>query len=262
MTPSSSAGVNLVLSEAHLKLVRQRLVVVLIWAEAVLAGLHMMITWAPAGAFAGDLVKLVHLDREGNLPSWFSAIQLALLGITMLAIFMLVQVRSPGRHQNWLWMLGAVAAFFMSADEAAAIHELLGTMLADMLRSADRSGVVAVLRSYPSYYWALIYVPVALPLGVFGAFFLWRELGRAKWKVLLGMATFGMGAVVIDCIEGGWGNKEHGLLSSGIVPVDLFLIEEMMEMVGVTLIVIGMAEHASSLVLGQAHANRSTDEPA
>lgn len=75
----------------------------------------------------GIIHRLFDLDAEGNIPAWFSSIQLFLIGL----IFLIKGYRpDPDRAPSPLFFLMVGAGFvFLSADEAASIHEKITYVL-------------------------------------------------------------------------------------------------------------------------------------
>jgi hypothetical protein len=207
--------------------------------ELLLALLHAFFTWPEH--IPASLSRLFDVDREGNLPSWFSASQLLLLALVMAA------AAFAAKKHRFVWVFCAAAALFLSADEASALHELAGSAAGDLFENARAGSMLRKLASFPSYYWALIYVPIAAPLGVAVLWHLWRDLGENRNGVLVGAAVFVTGAVLLDYLEGHYGNDQHAripiYLGGARYLFDIFLIEELLEMAGVTLAINAMLRH-------------------
>ncbi len=239
----------------HLRKLRLRLFCVLVGCEAILAFLHMAITWAPKGTYHILVFRMFHMDREANFPTWFSSAQLLLVGLVLLLIFALERRHSPNSWAVLVWLLSAIGVIFLSADETAKIHEFLGTWFDEVFDSAQAGTFLHTLKSFPSYYWALAYVPIAIPAQIFLSIFFWKRLAEARWMAIAGMMVFVVGAVLLDHLEGRFGNADHLPLPIQLFDVnfrfDIFLFEELLEMLGVTMILFALAEHASKLMLMQ-----------
>lgn len=74
-------------------------------------------------ATLGLLAARFDLDGEGNLPSYFSALQLLACGL-VLTLFAL-QHRRTGSRWRHHWTVLACGFVYLSFDEAAQLHELL-----------------------------------------------------------------------------------------------------------------------------------------
>ena len=68
------------------------------------------------------LVDQFDLDREGNLPAWFSAMMLTACAVLLFAIYLAKRRRRDAQTACW----GGLAAIFLylSVDEASGLHEL------------------------------------------------------------------------------------------------------------------------------------------
>lgn len=215
----------------------------LLICEVSLALLHMAFTWPPSGTYSRHTVVFFHLDREYNLPALFSTVQFLLLGTTLLSIRRLNSAKDSRVAKSRFWLLLALGAFFLAADELFQIHESLGSVLGELAKSAPKGTWLSLVLDFPGYYWVIVYLPIALPAALFTAGFLWRELGPQRWLPLIGIGLFFLGAVGLDFVEGGLGNSEHTPFPITVLGVsfifDAFLFEELFEMLGVTLVLAG-----------------------
>ncbi|MBI3925305.1 MAG: hypothetical protein HY319_07190 [Armatimonadetes bacterium] len=216
----------------------------LVAVEVVLAGMHVLVTWAPAGTCIRPTLAMFDLGQEGNLPTWFSAAQFLLLGLVLGAIYLLERRRHPEKPLILCWLALALGALFLSADEAAQIHEWIGAQLSHTIEHANPRSWVARLILFPSYYWVLIYAPIGLPLAAVVARFLWRQLGPARGPSTAGILLFLAGAVGLDYAEGRYRSGPSPFLWH----MDVFLVEEMAEMLGVTLVLTACLVHTVRLL--------------
>jgi hypothetical protein len=106
------------------------------------------------------------LDREANLSTWVSTVQLAVIGALALAL------ASLRRRRGWLWI--GLGFLYLSADELAQIHEWVGDV---MWHSPFRLGFIA-----PPYPWVLLFGPPFLIFSIWMVRFAAREL--AEWPDL------------------------------------------------------------------------------
>lgn len=225
-------------------------IVILGAVQTFLAVLHITVAWQDDGALPGRLTRFVDMDREGNLPTWFASTQFLCLGAAFFCLYLLDRSRpSPRRH--WLWGICAVGAVMLSLDEGAALHELLGTLLGLAFAQASDGTWLNDLEDFPSYYWVLIYVPFVLPLAVFLVVSVAKRIGNNRYLLFAGGLLYVSGALVLDFLEGRYGDSNHtGLpivLNGQPYLLDIFLIEEMLEMFGVTLVLSAIVQHAASV---------------
>ncbi len=186
------------------------------------------------------LANMFNVGKESNVPTWFSSFQFILLGFVCGAIFALKRYLYPKNKLSLVWVCCAVGAIFLSIDESALVHETFGTALGQYLDSAGSGGF---FESFGSYYWAVLYVPLALPVAIGLGVFFWKELGKYRYFPILGMAIFLLGAVGVDFVEGTYyGVDDEEIVGLGrllVVDLDSYLIEELAEMLGVTLVLVG-----------------------
>lgn len=157
---------------------------------AVFAGLHLALSWLydvvqlrPLGL--GAFYRMVRLDAEANLPTYFSALNLLLAG----ALAACLGMRHGGRGR--FCILGvAVLLTVMSVDEACIVHEMLGYLLRD-----------APLTGWLSYRWYVIALPLFL-IAVAPLAWSARHIpGQLRDRLIVCMTLFLVAAVGIELIE-------------------------------------------------------------
>lgn len=200
----------------------------LLLIECCLAGVYTMssILDQPIGV----IHTLFDLDGEGNIPAWFSAAQLFLIGLLLLGIG---QGRSSlaNRSARVLSFFGVVL-IYLAFDEAFAIHEKLSFMLRGypwIPRLRERYG---------------LWMPVYAAIGVLIALVTLRDL-RPIWHrhrreaqiILLGAAIFVFGAVGMEIVKYQFLYKTSIPYIRGVE----IIVEEMSEMAGASLILYGVA---------------------
>ena len=186
---------------------------------------------------------MFNLDKEVNFPSYFSALQLFLIGLvlTLLAPLTVARERVPA----WFLILGGVGFFFLSADEMLSLHERLTRNLANiewMPRFRDDHGI-----------WIFIY----LPLLVLGGALFWRPL-LALWRVrkgaiklgLLGAALVVAGAVGVEIPSYVFQLRDT---TGWVYPLQV-AVEEFLEMVGGTVILWSALRICLDRAMGRASA--------
>ena len=174
--------------------------------ELLLVGLDAFINY---GRFIdiGPIRRLFNITREDGLATWFMVMQTFLAGLVLWLITLVQRSRSASRS-NWLsW--GFLSGFFiyMSADDAAEIHERLGSTFKDLLKTNQRetsdSLLAQVQGMFPSYDWQLVALPLLAGAGLFMLFFLLTEFKDRKSRVILFSAAGLMAiAVLLDFFEG------------------------------------------------------------
>ncbi len=187
-----------------------------------------------ADKWAGTPFWVIHrffdLDAESNIPAWFASIQLFLIGIVL---WMSAGHSQEGaRPSPWFLYMAACGFIFLSADEAASIHETITLVLQSKEIFPRFSGGHGI--------WIPIYAAV-------GAFFLlltrrqlvslWRDYRQAAGIGLAGMIVLLAGAVGLEICS-------YEFLRDGSHPAfyDLEVaMEEFLEMCGGSLMLYGAA---------------------
>ncbi len=241
-SPDSASWVELIDGPAAREFIAafpRRLLTLTLLIIGSLATLHAVITWAPAGTFHPLMMRFVDLDYESNLPTWFSSFEWMVLALVCAANAVVLHCRARARVTVGVWSLLACGATFLSVDEVAVLHERLGTILEEAARAAPAGSTLHALLGFPSYYWILAYLPIAIPAAVFLIGFMWRELGPDRRIATLSVFVFFYAAIGLDAIEGHFGNSAGDRLplqiGDRVYAFDIFQLEETLEMLGVAL---------------------------
>ncbi|TXR56399.1 hypothetical protein [Quadrisphaera setariae] len=175
-------------------------------------------------AWLTEAARLVDLDEEGNLPTYFSAALLAATAAGLAVAAALVRARGL---RAWPLAVPAAVAALLSVDELASLHEQLA-LLADLL------GVDAGLR----FSWVVPGVVVAAVVGA-GLLLVARRMApRLRWRLVVAGAVYLLGALVVETVTGGMFRPAP---PGGLEPVQstayvlLNAVEEGLEMVGALL---------------------------
>ena len=170
-------------------------------------------------------VRLFSLDNELNFGSWFSAAQLMMIGFIMLGIFWF------GKNSKWadakLFFSAGLIFIFLSADEALAIHESISGILG---KSASW------VRIFPTYIWITVYIIIGLIILIAfrnSIMLIFRDHSKQACQGLFGSLVYALGAIGIESAN------YHNLFQSTVTQVG---IEEMLEMMGASLILVAALE--------------------
>src|ERR671938_701566 len=171
----------------------------------------------------GRFFQEFSLDREANVPSWFSS---ALL-LTAAAMLALVALDALGRKARWgrHWAGLSVVFVVLSLDETAEIHERIGSWLRAHLSlhgPLHYAGVIPMLA-------------LALFVGIAYVQFLVALPASTRLGILVSAAIYVSGAAGIEAISGWWA-EGHGSKSTGLLVLSTF--EENLEMIGTTLFIL------------------------
>jgi hypothetical protein len=178
---------------------------------------------------AHRVYRMFYVDFETNVPTWWSA--MLLLASAAIAGLLARAARSA-RDDRWPhWLLLAALFAAMSADEAASLHELMQKPIRAALGSET---------------W--LRYPLIVPGVVIGAVIALRfrrftqTIGATRRRLVIGGAIFALGALVFEMI-GGWFAPEA--IGANTTYVVLTTIEESLEMVGSTVVLIALLRHVA-----------------
>ncbi len=148
-------------------------VVLLVSFTAILGALSVLVVNAYHNALAQIIWKVFWVEKEANFPTF---VNFALL-VTASALTMLVAINSWKTNDDWRWHWLALGALFlfMSFDEAAQVHEPVGTYLT---RGIDGRGFL-------QWTWVIAGMSIVLLLFIMGFRFL-RALSGNVRRILLG----------------------------------------------------------------------------
>jgi hypothetical protein len=176
----------------------------------------LMVTLATGHDYIFGLVALFDLNRENNVPSFFSG---GLFLLNGLLIWLVGQLQAQ-RRRSTVWYALAVVFVLLSYDELFGLHELLTIPLREALGTTG-------LLYYP---WMIVYVVPLLAL-ITWFFPAWRALDAgARSRMMVAAALYLFGAIVMEMLGGAYDEAfgPQRTLGWGL----LVAVEESLEMAG------------------------------
>lgn len=203
----------------------RRLVAVLVLLN--LANLVVIARIESAGR-GGRIHHWFSFDQESNFPAWFSSLLLAAAALaTLLAAADARRGRPFVRH----WALLGVVFTYLSLDEAATIHERIGSLLRDRY---DLSG--------PLYYAGIIPALALVAVVAPGYIRFVAHLEPTVRRMVVGAAALYVGgAAGVESLTGWWVDAHPGPRTIALEVVAT--IEENLEMLGVILFLAAVLLH-------------------
>jgi hypothetical protein len=186
----------------------------------------------------GGIIPEFDLNRENNIPTWYSSSAL-LLASALLAMIALVKLQwqeTYARH----WLVLAAIFLFLSMDEAASIHEKGSNLALLIMPSIGDSGYLSRYLSYP---WVVFGAPFVLLFSLaYLRFLIHLPVKTRSLFVLAGIIYVG-GALGVEIVSSRFAYLygEGRRLESAM----LFVWEEGFEMFGIVVFI-----YALTLYLG------------
>ncbi len=180
--------------------------------------------------------RIFNLDREMNIPTWYSGLMLVSCGLIIRGIFSIKKSESDRWWRQWRTL--SIIFFILAIDEIASIHEIL---IIDDLADA---------LNLPSF-WHSVWV---IPGTILVAVFIWKY-----WKFIMYLPNQLKRYILIDIslyIGGALGMEMVGSYYDGIdgqqnlVYAMLATIEEVMEMMGCVIFIYGLLTYLGELSAG------------
>jgi hypothetical protein len=175
-----------------------------------------------SSSLTAQLLDLLSVNAELTIPTWFS-VSILLMASALLAV--IAAVKRAGKDSYTPYWFGLALGFlYLSVDEGAAIHEILG----DPLQRAFHTG------GYLAFGWQIVAVPVVLLFGLLYLRFLFHLPPRIRHLVVVSAVLYVTGAVIWDAIGA------HLWDASGGITLTYLAFgtgEELCEMLGVTIFI-------------------------
>lgn len=177
--------------------------------------------------------RLVHMDHEANLPTWFSSMLWAIAAVVAYQCSQLAQVKFEKR----LWAVMAFILLILSIDEVAMMHEhIFGSMIGGVIRQyAGHSDWIK---------WPIIASPFILIVVVWFGYGLRRCLGGSKR-----CAAYFIAGIIVLIAAACVAETAHYYIDESSLRLLEFevVIEEAGEMIATFLMICGLLAHRDVL---------------
>lgn len=208
--------------------------ILLLLAASALTAIYLILAWLTKDQtytvpeHVQNFVLMFDVNREGSLPSWYSASLWALAA----CLALLVGAAERGQHRSsWRWTAMASVFLLLSLDEGASLHENIGDVL-DLF-----------IHGEGPFAWSWIFYGMALVIAV--AIALWPlVMSLPRWALASfggGAAIFVSGALGIEMYSAAIEEETVEFLPGLNWPL-ILAAEEFLEMLGV-IITIGTLLH-------------------
>jgi hypothetical protein len=195
------------------------------------------------------LEELFSLDNEPTIPGWYASAKLLLLAALLAVLSNSIGLAS---RQGKGLLAAAFIFLVMSCDEAAAVHERVQSMIANRFL-ADLTDNSIVLGKVVLGLAGLVVASAAAMLVI-----------RTARRSIQGKAAFGLGFLLLASGAVGVDLLQEFFPTSGVGEVLEKILEEALEMTGVTFMIVGavqaMASAPAIIYLGDRLYSRSASD--
>jgi hypothetical protein len=237
-------------------------------ADVLLVFMHAIVTALPQRPWNRPLKFLFGLNVESNIPTWYSSMQLLLIGVGLLVLTTWL-FDSDGRVSRLrrFFAVGGLIFVYLSADEAGRVHEQFSAILQSWhwLRMTEARLIPAFSTQAARYGGGALWIPVFALIGVACLVWMWPQIrlalrlwSREARRMAIGFGVMLLGAVVVEGL-GTLIPKTASLARAAEVG-----LEEGLEMVGATLILSGVVSVIAAVaprVLTVAESTISAPDP-
>jgi hypothetical protein len=195
------------------------------------------ITKYPHLHIANMINKFFNLDEEATFPAFFSSVLLLLSSILLFVI----STQKQGEKYHRRWQVLGLVFLFLCLDEIISIHEEVGVEV--QLRLLNQRGF-GDLHGFFYYSWVIPYAVFFLAVALYFFKFVLSLPPKIRNLFILAGCIYVLGALGCELIGGFYiKNYPRNYSMIGLYVV----IEEIFEMVGITIFVYALLLHVASL---------------
>jgi len=202
----------------------------------------------PHWHIANMINQFFNLDEEATFPAFFSSVLLLLSSILLFVISTQKKEKNYYRH----WQVLGFVFLFLCLDEIISIHEQIAVEV--QLRLNQRG--IGDLNGFIYYSWVIPYAVFSLAAVLYFFKFVLSLPPKVKTLFLVGGCIYVSGALGCELIEGFYKKNYPGNTTMMGLYV---IIEEVFEMLGVTIFVYALLLHAASLNIAVRFENLKRD---
>ncbi len=197
--------------------------------------------------------RIFKITDEISVGTWFSVTQSFVVAALAILVFLGLRTRGASRLRRLGWVFIAAFFLFMSVDDAAKVHERVGSGVKTyhnsvLLETGKLTTGASFFQKWPTYAWQVVVGPFYVASALFLIFFFWREFPpwSTRLALLLGFTCWAI-AVGLDFVEGVEGLHQRiadfGAMKEETIRHFSKSAEEFIEMLGTTLFLVTFLDH-------------------
>lgn len=192
----------------------------------------------PDRSLAQMLVGRLGLDRDGNIPTLFSALLLFTSGTLLFLIYRIAKVRRD-KYANSHWLLLCFLFFFLGVDEATQIHEFSS----GIIKAVAPNKPTGVLR----HAWVIPYLVLSLGVGLYYLRFALQLPTATRNMIMLAGFVYVGSALGFEMMEG---VEETAINGKNLLVRALQTVEEVLEMLAIILFNYALMKYLGTKKIG------------
>lgn len=186
------------------------------------------------------------VNKEGNLPSWYSGTALLFTSAIIMVIALLKRQANDG--YKWHWFILSLIFFYLAVDESAQIHEAINQSLRVF---GDSSGFLHFLWIIPAGILTVIFALAYLR-------FLFHLPPRQRVLFIIAGVMYVTGALVLESVAG-YIIEQLNRPGSFLEIVSIHL-EELLEMLGIVVFIYALLTYLHTITNGAFQINVTTKD--
>ncbi|MGB3403017.1 MAG: hypothetical protein WBA77_10020 [Microcoleaceae cyanobacterium] len=171
--------------------------------------------------------RMFNLDREMNLPTWYSAL---MLGFSAL-LFRIISINKKNQQDRYFrhWNFLSILFLFLAFDELFQIHEIF--IIKD------------ISRMLPGFFYSVWVIPYGIGLIIFAQKY-WRFTRdlptKTRFHFIIAAILYIGGALGMEIVGSYWTDLEG---QQNLVYALMATLEEVMEMMGIIVLIYGLLNY-------------------
>jgi hypothetical protein len=171
--------------------------------------------------------RMFNLDREMNLPTWYSALMLAFSAL----LFRIISINKNNEKERYFrhWNFLSILFLFLAFDELFQIHEIF--IIKD------------ISRMLPGFFYSVWVIPYGIALIIFAQKY-WRFTRdlphKTRFNFIIAAILYIGGALGMEIVGSYWTDLEG---QQNLVYALMATLEEVMEMMGVIVLIYGLLNY-------------------
>ena len=180
-------------------------------------------------AFYDALYQQFSLALDGNIPTYFSSLLLAMAALLLYLIY------RNERQSKTHWLLLSFLFIFLSIDESTQLHEQFGGLVGNKVNTYIKEPP-----AFLQWAWMVPYSALTLAVGLYYLKFIWKLPAKTKKLFFLSGFVYVFAALFLEFFES---HIQVTYGSGTLANAILYPVEEVLEMLGVVIFIYALLDY-------------------